>query len=55
MINVEIAKKLHYFDLNIRFSVNKEVYAIQGHSGLERPQLKLNLIYMAVTQFTACT
>jgi molybdate transport system ATP-binding protein len=33
MVNVDIFKKLHYFDLNIKFDVNKEVIVIQGESG----------------------
>jgi molybdate transport system ATP-binding protein len=33
MLNVEISKKLYYFDLNIKFSINNEVVALQGPSG----------------------
>lgn len=33
MINANIFKKLHYFDLNVKFNVNKEVVVIQGPSG----------------------
>ena len=33
MVNVNIFKKLHYFDLNIKFNVDKEVLVIQGESG----------------------
>lgn len=33
MINIDIFKKLNYFDLNVKFQVNKEVLVIQGASG----------------------
>jgi molybdate transport system ATP-binding protein len=33
MVNVNLYKKLHYFDINIKFNVNKEVVVIQGESG----------------------
>ena len=33
MVNVNLYKKLHYFDINIRFDVDKEVVVIQGESG----------------------
>lgn len=33
MVNVNIFKKLHYFDLNIRLNLDKEVLVIQGESG----------------------
>lgn len=33
MINVNMHKKLHYFDLDIEFNVDKEVLVIQGESG----------------------
>lgn len=33
MVNINIFKKLHYFDLNIKFNVDKEVIVIQGESG----------------------
>lgn len=33
MLNVRIFKKMYCFDLNVNFSLNKEVLVIQGHSG----------------------
>lgn len=33
MLKVEISKKLHYFDLDIKFSINYEIVALQGPSG----------------------
>lgn len=33
MVNVNLYKKLHYFDLDIKFDVDKEVVVIQGESG----------------------
>ncbi len=33
MLNVKIFKKMYCFDLDVNFSLNKEVLVIQGHSG----------------------
>lgn len=33
MVKVDLYKKLHYFDLNIKFDVDKEVVVIEGESG----------------------
>ncbi len=33
MVNVNLYKKLHYFDINIKFDADKEVVVIQGESG----------------------
>ncbi|NMM64840.1 ATP-binding cassette domain-containing protein [Clostridium sp. P21] len=33
MLNVKIFKKMYCFDLDVNFSINKEVLVIQGHSG----------------------
>jgi molybdate transport system ATP-binding protein len=33
MININMQKRLHYFDLDIKFNVDKEVLVIQGESG----------------------
>ncbi|AKN31729.1 ABC transporter [Clostridium carboxidivorans P7] len=33
MLNVRIFKKMYCFDLDVNFSLNKEVLVIQGHSG----------------------
>jgi molybdate transport system ATP-binding protein len=43
MISAKLFKKMHHFDLDLNFSINKEVLVIQGHSGSGKTTL-LNCI-----------
>lgn len=33
MVQVDLFKKLHYFDLDVKFEINREVLVLQGQSG----------------------